>query len=426
MRRSCVPAIFSILLLVPLVWAGENWPQFRGPSGNGICDAKNLPLTWSESQNVKWDTPVHGKAWSSPVVWGNQVWMTSATPEGHELFAVCLDRDTGKIVYDLKLFDVPDPQFCIAFNSYASPTPCIEEGRVYVTFGAPGTACLDTKTGKVLWSRTDFVCNHFRGAGSSPTLYKNLLFMNFDGSDFQYVVALDKETGRTVWRTDRDMDYGDIEPDGKPRANGDFRKAFSTPRIATFDGQDMLISLGSKAIYAYEPITGKELWRVEDKASFSGSDTPIFDDKLIYYGSGNGQAELLAIRPGGHGDVTNSAIAWRLHKKIPTRSSLLLLDGSIYMVTDAGIVNCVDAKTGEEIWHGRIDGTYSASPILADGRIYFFSEQGKTTVLAPGKEFKVLGEGQLPDGIMATPAIAGDAFFIRTKTSVYRIQEVIR
>jgi len=339
------------------------------------------------------------------------------------LSAVCLDRDTGKIIYDMKLFDVAEPQYCIPFNSYGSPTPCIEEGRVYITFGAPGTACLDTATGKVIWTRTDFVCNHFRGPGSSPTLYKNLMFMNFDGSDFQYVVALDKATGRTVWRTDRDIDFSDIEPDGKPRANGDFRKAFSTPRIAPFDGQDILISLGSKAIYAYEPITGKELWRVEDKSSFSGSGTPIFDDKMIYYGSGAGQTELLAIRPGGHGNVTDTNIAWRLHKKVPTRSSMILLDGLIYMVTDAGIVNCVDAKNGDEVWHGRIDGQYSASPILAEGRIYFFSEQGKTTVIAPGREFKVLGESQLADGIMATPAIAGNAFFIRTKTSCYRIEK---
>jgi outer membrane protein assembly factor BamB len=423
MRRIPIFTILSAVLALQTVNAADTWPQFRGPSGDGITDAKNLPLTWSDTDSVKWKTAVHGKAWSSPVVWGNQVWMTTATPDGHELYAVCLDRESGKVVHDLKLFDIPQPQFCIPFNSYASPTPCIEEGRVYVTFGSPGTACVDTKTGKVLWTRTDFVCNHYRGAGSSPTLYKNLLIMNFDGSDFQFVAALDKETGRTYWRTDRDVDYGDIEPNGKPRAEGDFRKAFSTPRIATFAGQDVLISLGSKALYAYEPLTGKELWRVEDKASFSGSDTPVFSGDMIFYGSGHGQSELLAVRPGGQGDVTNSAIAWRLHKKIPTRSSLLLLDGLIYMVTDAGIVNCVDARNGEEVWHGRIDGQYSASPILADGRIYFFSEQGKTTALAPGREFKVLGEAQLPDGIMATPAIVGDAIFLRTKTTVYRIQK---
>jgi len=423
MRLSPALFILSLLAFPPYIRAGDTWPQFRGPDGNGISDATGLPETWSDHENIKWKTDVHGKAWSSPVVWGSQVWMTTATPDGHELYAVCLDRESGKIVFDLKLFDIANPQYCIPFNSYASPTPCIEEGRVYVTFGAPGTACLDSHTGKILWQRTDFICNHYRGAGSSPVLYKNLMIMNFDGSDFQFVAALDKETGRTVWRTDRDVDYGDIEPNGRPRADGDFRKAFSTPRVFNIGGNDVLVSLGSKALYGYEPLTGKELWRVEDKPSFSGSDTPILGDGIIFYGSGHGQSELLAVRPTGEGNITDSAIVWRLHKKVPTRSSLLFHDGLIYMTTDAGVVNCVDAKTGAEVWHGRVDGTYSASPTYADGRIYFCNEQGKTTVLAAGHEFKVLAENQLSDGIMSSPAIAGNAIYVRTKSSVYRIEK---
>ena len=426
MNRSLPVALLSLVCCASLATASENWSQFRGPTGDGISDARGLPETWGEGQNVKWKTDVPGKAWSSPVVWGNQVWMTNATPDGHELYAVCLDRETGKVVFNLKLFDVEHPQYCIPFNSYGSPTPCIEEGRVYVTFGSPGTACVDTQTGKVLWQRTDFVCNHYRGAGSSPVLYRGLLMMNFDGSDYQFVAAVDKQTGRTAWRTDRDVDFGDIEPNGKPRAEGDFRKAFSTPRVFNLDGHDVLISLGSKALYAYEPLTGKELWRVEDKASFSGSDTPIFGNGTIFYGSGHGQSELLAVRPKGGGEggnIGDQSIVWRLHKKVPTRSSLLFLDGLIYMVTDAGVVNCVDAKDGSEVWHGRVDGTYSASPTYADGRIYLCNESGKTIVLAAGREFKVLAENQLPDGIMASPAIAGNAIFIRTKSSVYRIEK---
>lgn len=422
MRRFLALSLLLIAATGTLAAASDNWPQFRGPGGDGISDAKSAPMTWSDTDHVKWKTNIHGKAWSSPVVWGNQVWMTTATPDGHELYAVCLDRESGKIIFAEKLFDIANPQFCIAFNSYASPTPCIERGRVYVTFGSPGTACLDTETGKVIWARTDFVCNHFRGAGSSPFLYKDLLFMNFDGSDFQYVVALDKRDGRTVWRTDRDIDYGDIEPNGKVRAEGDFRKAFSTPRVMSIDGRDQLISLGSKALYSYEPLTGKELWRVEDKASFSGSDTPILGDGTIFYGSGHGQSELLAVRPKGDGNITDSAMVWRMHKKVPTRSSLLYHDGLIYMVTDAGVVNCVDAKNGTEVWHGRVDGTYSASPTWIAGKIYLCSEEGKTTVLAEGVEFKVLAENQLSDGIMASPAVAGDAIFVRTKSSCYRIQ----
>jgi len=415
-------AALVVALSLPVL-AGDTWPQFRGPRGDGISDCTGLPLTWNDKENVKWKTFIHDKGWSSPAVWGDQVWMTTATADGHELYAVCADRDSGRIVFDVKLFDIARPQYCIAFNSYASPSPCIEDGRVYVTFGAPGTACLDTHTSRVLWTRTDFVCNHYRGAGSSPLVWNDLLFMNFDGSDYQYVVALDKQTGRTVWRTDRDVDFEDLGRDGRPRGEGDFRKAFATPRMFRIDGQDQLVSLGSKAIYAYEPLTGREIWRVEVKSSFSGSDTPVMSDGLLFFTTGPGNPELLAIRPGGHGVTNDTNIVWRTHKRVSSRSSVLVVDGLLYMVNDAGIASCLDAKTGEEVWHDRIDGDYSASPIYADGRIYFFSEEGWTTVLAPGRQFKVLARNQLPDGFMATPAAAGNALFLRTRTNLYRIQK---
>jgi outer membrane protein assembly factor BamB len=416
-----ISLLFLFLACASVVMADENWPQFRGPRGDGISDAKDLPLTWAESQNVKWKTGIHGKAWSSPVVWGKQVWVSSSTEDGHELFALCVDRDSGKIIWDIKLFDIARPQYCIPFNSYGSPTPCIEEGRVYVTFGAPGTACIDTRTGKVLWTRPDFVCNHYRAAGSSPFIYKDLLIMNFDGSDHQFVVALDKTTGNTIWRTERDVNYEDLNADGKPRGEGDFRKAFSTPRIFTFNGRDELLSLGSKALYGYDPMTGKELWRLEVKASFSGSDTPVIADGMIFYGTGHGGTELIAIKPGPDGIVSESGIAWRTHKRVPTRSSVVVVDGLLYMVTDAGIATCLDAKTGAEIWHERIDGQYSASPLYADGRVYFFSEEGVATVLATGREFKILARNQLPDGFMASAAVSGRSFILRTRTSLYRI-----
>ena len=238
------------------------WPQFRGPDGTGNAPSRrSCRSTWGEDKNVRWKTAVHGRAWSSPVILGNQIWMTTATEDGRELFAVALDRDSGKIVFDLKLFEVATPQYAHPFNTYASPTPVIEPGRVYVTFGAPGTAAIDTKTGKVLWERRDFECNHFRGAGSSPIIFGDLLLMHFDGSDHQFVVALDKRTGKTVWRTDRSIDFQDLNPDGKPKADGDFRKAFSTPQIVTVDGRPVMVSIGSKAIYGYDPRTGQELWR---------------------------------------------------------------------------------------------------------------------------------------------------------------------
>src|SRR5205823_671185 len=193
----------------------------------------------------------------------------TATEDGTKLYGVCVDRETGKIVHDLKLFDVPNPQFAHKFNTYGSPTPVIEAGRVYVTFGSPGTACLDTRDGKVLWERRDFVCNHFRGAGSSPILFGDLLLMHFDGSDNQFVVALDKKTGKTAWQTTRGIDYQDLGPDGKPKAEGDFRKAFSTPNVITVNGKPVMLSSGAKAHYGYDPLTGKELWRIEERAQHS-------------------------------------------------------------------------------------------------------------------------------------------------------------
>ena len=402
--------------------ANQDWPQFRGPDGNGHSDSTHLPLEWGETNHVVWKTAVHGRAWCSPVVLSNQVWVTTATPDGKELFGVCLDRATGKIVHDLKLFDVATPQFAHEFNTYASPSPVIEPGRVYLTFGSPGTACLDTRTGKKLWERRDFVCNHFRGAGSSPILFKNLLIMNFDGSDFQFVVGLDKETGKTVWRTERSIDHQDLTAEGKPIADGDFRKAFSTPQVAWFDGKPLLISIGAKATYGYEPGSGRELWRVEERSSHSGSTRPVTSRDMIFYPSGFAKGQLLAVRPGGSGDVTASHVVWRAKRNIPNKPSILLVGDSIFMIDDGGIASCVDAATGDEVWQERIPGAYSASPVYAAGRVYFFSEDGTTTVIEAGRAFKMLARNKLDDGFMASPAIAGQAFFLRTRTHLYRIE----
>ena len=357
MHRSFSTAILLFATLASIASAGENFPCFRGPNSQGIADGVGLPVTWSESKNIVWKIPIHGKAWSSPVIWGSQVWLTTATPDGHELYAVCLDRETGRILLDKKLFDIAQPQYIHPFNSYASPTPVIEDGRVYVTFGSPGTACLDTRTFDVLWQRTDFVCNHFRGAGSSPLLYQDRLIMDFDGSDFQYVVALDKKTGKTLWRTNRSIDFQDIEPDGHVKADGDFRKAFSTPVISTIGGITSIISPGSLADYAYDPLTGRELWRVEYRESFGASVTPIIGNDLIYVTTGFGQSTLLALKTSAD---SHASIAWKVTRQVPNKPSPLLMDGKIYMITDSGIASARRRRDRKNIWHSRIDGAFSA------------------------------------------------------------------
>lgn len=411
------------ILLLAAAAARADWPQFRGPGGMGRSDSRDVPLTWGEDTNVKWKTPIHGRAWSSPVVLGDQVWITTATKDGRELFALALDRESGRVVHDLKLFDVAQPQYAHPFNSYASPTPVVEPGRVYVTFGAPGTACLDTKTGKVLWQRRDIEVNHFRGAGSSPIIHGSLLIMHFDGSDRQFLVALDKMTGKTIWKTDRSIDFQDLGPDGKPQAEGDYRKAFSTPHIATFGGRPILISLGSKAAYAYDPMTGKELWRIEERTSHSASTRPVVGHGMIFYPSGFPTGQVLAVRPDERGHATDASVVWKLTRGVPTKPSLLLVDDLIFMINDRGIVSCVEAKTGDVVWTSRVTGEYSASPVFAAGCVYLFSEDGKTTVLEAGRRFKVLAENRLGDGFMASPAIDGKAFILRSRTHLYRIEE---
>jgi outer membrane protein assembly factor BamB len=417
-----VPA-FLIVFLCLIAQASGQWPQFRGPHGNGHSDARDLPLNWSETKNVVWKTPIHGRGWSSPVIYDNQIWLTTATQDGRKLYALCLDRETGRVIRDLKLFDVAQPQYAHPFNTYASPTPVIEKGRVYITFGSAGTACIDTNNFRTIWERRDIECNHFRGAGSSPIIFRELLIMHFDGSDHQFALALNKKTGKTVWLTKRSIDFQDLDANGKPAAEGDMRKAFSTPHVALIDGRWELISLGAKAAYSYNPFNGQELWRVEERAQHSASTRPVLGHGMIFFPTGFSAGQLFAIRTGGKGLITDTHVAWKVKRGVSNKPSILLIDDLIYMISDAGIASCLEAKTGELVWQKRIGGEYSASPVYADDKIWFFSEEGKTSVIRPGRTFELLAENILDDGFLASPAISGKAFFLRTRTRLYRIEQ---
>jgi outer membrane protein assembly factor BamB len=327
------------------------------------------------------------------------------------------------VIFDLPLFAVDQPQYAHPFNSYASPTPVAEPGRVYASFGSPGTAAIDARTGRVIWARRDLECNHFRGAGSSPIIFRNLLIMHFDGSDIQYVVALDKDSGKTVWRTARTVDFQDLGPDGKPQAEGDLRKAFATPHIVDVDGVPVLVSLGSMAMYGYDPMTGRELWRIDERSGFSSSTRPLAGHGLVFFPTGFPNGQLVAVRLATKDDLKGPSEAWRVTRGVPEKPSVVLAGDLLLMVDDAGIATCLRAKTGEEVWKARVGGTYSASPLLASNRVYFFDEDGKTTVVEAGPAFKVLAENQLADGFMASPAASGQSLVLRTKTHVYAIAE---
>jgi outer membrane protein assembly factor BamB len=426
--------LYSIALVAVgvccLAAAGENgWPDWRGPWQNGVVRAVGtspvgLPLQWSETENVKWKTPIPLKGWSSPVVMDNQIWLTTATEDGHDFYAICVDAGTGEIKFNEKLFHSDNPESLgNEVNGYASPSPVIEPGRVYVHFGSYGTACLDTATCKVIWQRTDLPCRHFRGPGSSPILFENSLILTFDGVDVEYTTALDKKSGKTVWKTDRTTQWRDLDENGKPKREGDFRKAFSTPFIIDAGGGNFqMISPGSWATYAYDPRTGREIWKTHND-SYTPAACAVSGNGLAYVITGNEPIELWAMRLDGTGDVTDTHVAWKLQDQyVPQIPSPVFADGLLYMTSSDGMAMCVDAATGKPVWTKRIGGSYYASPIYADGRVYFFSVQGKSTVLKAGNTGEVLAANRLDTGMMASAAVSGKALFLRTKTHLYRIE----
>ncbi len=413
------PVCLSVVIFALLVGSSDSltaadyWNQFRGSQTNGHAASKALPLKWSESENVTWKTAIDGKAWSSPVVWGNQIWLTNATPDGKELFAVCVDATSGDIVHNVRVFQIEKPMFCIGYNSYGSPTPVVEDGRVWVHFGSAGTACLDTGSGKILWTRQDLPCDHLRGPGSSPITFRNLLIMLFDGADHQYAVALDKGTGDTVWKTNRTINYG--------TDNGDAKKAYCTPTVIEHEGRLQLICPAAVGTEAYDPLTGKELWKVYH-GGYNAAARPLYSHGLVIINLEGGK-RLLAVRPDGSGDVTKTHVEWTCGKSTPTRPSQLVVGDHLFMVNDKGVVSCLDMADGVPVWTHRLEGRHSASPIYANGRIYVFGEDGKMAVVAADpKEFRLLAENQLAGGCMSSPGVIDDALLIRTKTHLYRIE----
>lgn len=435
-RRLCAFAFASFALSLP-VSAADNWPDFRGPTGDGhVGGSAGVPLEWSESKNVKWKTEIPLLGLSTPIVMDNQVWLTTATEDGHDFYVLCVDATTGEVLSNQKVFHSDDPQSLgngSRDNSYATPSAVIEPGRVYVHFGHFGTACLDTATREVLWKRDDLKCWHYRGASSSPVLFENLIILTFDGADLQYLVALDKRTGETVWKTDRSVAWNDEHIDKPMVRDGDWRKAHSTPLIVSIDGNPVMCSSGAKAAYGYDPRTGKELWRVEHQA-YSSAPRPIFYDGqfIIVTGFSSG-AEMMSVKAGGQGVVTDSHVTWKVEKSFPKYSSPILVDDLVYFAMDDTFLVCVEAKTGETVWKERAGGNYRACPIYADGRLYFFNVDGVTTVIKPGREYKVLATNRLATdapqddprrgpGFMASPAVVGKAMFLRTRHHLYRIE----
>ena len=398
----------AFLVLVVLSCAGvgaEDWPQFRGPTGQGHSSERGLPLDWSESRNVKWKASVPGRGWSSPVVAGGRVWLTTSVKgNGASLRAVAYDVETGREAVNVEVFRLRSAELLNAKNSHASPTPIADGERVYVHFGAEGTAALTT-SGEIVWkTRLPYQSQH--GNGGSPMLYGDLLILSCDGSDQAFVVALDKRTGKVRWKTWRRQPWD---------------QAYSTPLLIRVGEQDQVVSVGAYRAAAYDPQTGKELWRVSYADGFSNVPRPVYGHGLVYIATGFQQPTLMAVRPDGSGDVTRTHVAWTLRRAAPLTPSPLIVGDEIYVVNDGGIASCLDARTGDTHWQQRLGGEYSASPLFADGRIYFLNEEGTATSIAPGKSFVRLATASIDGATLASIAVADGSLFIRSDTHLYRI-----
>ncbi|MGI6138622.1 MAG: PQQ-binding-like beta-propeller repeat protein [Candidatus Hydrogenedentes bacterium] len=407
----------------------SDWPHFRGPLENGIVpdtnDHAQLPQHWSETENIAWKTEIPFRGWSTPVILDRQIWLTTATEEGHDFYALCIDADSGAILFNEMLFHSDSPEeLGNDVNSYASPSCVMEPGRVYIHFGSYGTACLDTKDFSIRWERKDLPCRHYRGPGSSPILFENLLVLTFDGADQQYLTALDKDTGKTIWRTDRTTEWLDLDDKGIPIREGDLRKAFTTPTVLSLADMPLLVSPGSYTIFAYNARTGEEIWKARNTA-YSPALSPIYEDGLLYVTTGRGSGGAIwAMRPDGKGDVTDSHVVWKVEgRPVPDEPSPLLYDGLLFLLNNNGLVSCLDAKTGEEKWAKPIGGNYTASPICANGKLYFCNVQGRTTLLNASSTFEKVAVNNLDIGCLASPAVDGNALILRTKTHLYRIAE---
>jgi len=448
LRNMCLARFaYGLIPCTLAAWTGlgvmaqqsSGWPDYRGPFGNGHAGEglEGVPLHWSDEQHVAWKLDLPELGLSSPVVLDGKVWLTTATEDGHDFFVLGVEAESGALVVNQRLFHSDDPESLgngRQDNSYATPSAVLETGRAYVHFGSFGTACLNAQTHEVIWQREDLPCRHYRGASSSPVLFQELLILTFDGADQQYLIALDKHTGKTVWQTKRSAIWNDEHIDNAMVREGDWRKAHSTPLLAKLGEGMRLYSVGAKAAYAYDPASGKELWRL-DHGAYSAAPRPVaFEDQVIFVSGFSRGAQMVSVQSGGQGVVNETHVRWALDNPLPKYASPIVVDGLLYFALDESFLVCMEAGSGEVVWKERVGGKFRACPIYVDGRIYFFSLEGTTTVIKPGRDFHLLATNHLEQGVvnddprrgpgfMASPAIDGQAFILRTRHHLYRIQE---
>lgn len=410
------PVIVALLSLATgRALADEAWPEFRGPTADGRSAAVGLPVSWSEIQNVVWKTRLPGRGYSTPVYADGTLWMTTASEDGHDLWILAVDAATGEQIVKTRVFQVDEPGPCNSLNSYASPSPVLHDGRLYVHFGRNGTACFDTRTKEVIWRRSDLVVDHVVGAGASPVLYQDRLIFNHDAADEQYVIALDAATGDTVWKTERST--------ALERLHRNHRKSFATPLLVEVEGKTQLVSIGAQSTMAYDPMTGAEVWKMQLRG-YSQSSRPVADHGMVYLSTGYDVPLMVALRLSGSGASAHWEFVWRHGSNVPNMSSPVLTRDHILFMSEGGIFTSLDARTGERIHRRRIGGEYSASPILAENRAYFLSRDGRCPVLGTNEGYPLLADNRMNAVFMASPVVVGRALILRSTEAIYRIEDL--
>jgi len=417
--------VFALLAFVCLSQpvGAENWPRFRGPTGQGVSTETGVPTKWSATENVAWKTPVPGRGWSSPIVWGDRVFVTTAADDGASLHLVCLDRKTGAALWDKEVLrQKPDnkaPQ-----NSFATPTPVTDGERVYV-LAFDGSLAAVGMDGTVAWTNRDFKYYSQHGLAVSPILWNDLVIVPFDGSsrgpekfagwqkawEESVIMAYDSGTGRVRWRAKRGLS----------------RIAHVVPQVVKVEGKDQLISGAGDVVQGFDPTSGERIWTV---ANLGEGVVPslVIGDGLVFATSGFtsttpglGGPAIRAVRLGGQGDCTQTHIAWEQAKGVPMIASMLYAKPYLFAVTEQGAARCLKAETGEVAGEARLRGPFSASPVWAEGRLYFLSEKGETTVVEAGPEMKEVARNALGEKCCASPAISQKQVFIRTESHLYCI-----
>lgn len=433
---AMIRTLAPILTLLPLILSAQPmttpvyWPAQRGPTHDGIvpaAEASRVALEWDAAtgKNIVWHTELEGQGHSTPVIGGDRIWFTAATPDGKQQFVYGIDRHSGRIVHHLCVFENATPEpLGNPVNNYAAPSPVLEADALYVHFGTYGTARIDPATGQKVWERRDINVRHYRGPGSSPIIHGDLLILTLDGTDAQFVTALDKKTGKTLWKTARSTDYGDLDKDGLPTRGGDLRKAFHTPEVFTIAGKEVLVSVGSRAAFGYDVATGRELWTLRH-SGFNAAIPPLRLGNMLILNSGSERAHTLGVRIDDNmrGDITASHLLWDREKRNASESAPVLVGGILYQTTRGGIITAMVAETGQDLWVDRMAGQHLAGPIVVGDKLLFSNDRGQTFVVRANPEkFELVHQNQLPDAISSSLVVADGALFIRTQKALYKIQ----